>query len=178
MSTKTTTSRKVLIPFATLVAAGAVAIGSGATFSSTTDNSVSVTSGELVHTNTHGDGATLTLDNIVPGDSMTGTVVVTNTGDLDSTLDFASSNESNSFSDYLTITITADGTNVYDGPFGDLDATQDDVTFDIDDQIEYTFVVSLDADAGNDDQQQAASADFTWTQNQLDGDTLLENWIS
>lgn len=174
----TTTSRKVLVPFATLVAAGAVAVGSGATFSSTTENSVSVTSGTLVHTNSQ-DGLTLDLDNIVPGDSMTGTVLITNDGDLDSTLDFTSSNVASSFSNYLTITVSADGSELYGGPFAGLAASQDDVEFNVDDQIEYTFTVTLDAAAGNDDQAQVAGADFTWTQTQLEGDAnLVENWIS
>ena len=39
-------SRKILVPLATLAAAGAIAIGSGATFTSTTANTISsVTSG-------------------------------------------------------------------------------------------------------------------------------------
>lgn len=45
-------TKKVLLPLATLLAAGAVAIGSGATFTSSTANTISsVTSGTLTHTN-------------------------------------------------------------------------------------------------------------------------------
>ena len=48
--TSTTNRRKILIPLATLLAAGAVAVGSGATFTSTTMSASAVTAGTLVHT--------------------------------------------------------------------------------------------------------------------------------
>src|SRR5687768_9240195 len=48
----TLSRRKVLIPLATVLAAGTIAVGSGATFTSTTGNTASaVTSGTLKHTN-------------------------------------------------------------------------------------------------------------------------------
>ncbi|MCW2790898.1 MAG: hypothetical protein JWP56_3201, partial [Aeromicrobium sp.] len=41
-------TKKILLPLATLVAAGAIAVGSGATFTSTSANTISsVTSGTL-----------------------------------------------------------------------------------------------------------------------------------
>lgn len=172
----TTTSRKVLVPLATLLAAGAVAVGSGATWTSTTDSSVAVTSGTLIHTNSQ-DGATLTIENIIPGDSMTGTVTVENTGDTDSTLDLTASGVSSTFSDYLTITVNDGTADLYDGPFADLAITSTDVVFDVDDSITYTVTVALDAAATDVDQSKAAAATLTWEQTQVDGGSLTENWV-
>lgn len=188
----TTTSRKVLLPFATLVAAGAVAIGSGATWTSSTDTTVDVTSGTLMHTNDR-DSVELTLVDIKPGDSMTGTVVVQNTGDVDSTLDLAVSGVTSSFTDYLTITVTENGTELYDGPFNDLAITGTDLDFpaaddvdttDVDeDDATYVFTVTLEnnvtgtPEEQNADQGESAGATFTWTQTQVAGTSLLENWV-
>ena len=65
--TSTTNRRKILIPLATLLAAGAVAVGSGATFTSTSVSSSAVTAGNLVHTNSR-DGLSMNVANIKPGD--------------------------------------------------------------------------------------------------------------
>lgn len=172
----TTTSRKVLIPLATLLAAGAVAVGSGATWTSTTASSVSVTSGTLLQSNDR-NGATLTLSNIKPGDTMTGTVKVQNTGTVDSTLDVATSGVSSSFSDFLTISVKENGTSLYSGPFKTMSLTQPDLAFKPQDVATYTVVVSLSKDATNADQAKAAGASFTWTQTQVDGESLVEKWV-
>jgi hypothetical protein len=176
MTATALTSRKVLVPLATLLAAGALAVGSGATWTSTTDSSVAVTSGTLIHTNDH-DGATLTLADIKPGDTMTGTVTVENTGDVDSTLDIAASGVTSTFSDDLTITVLEGTTELYDGSFADLAITQTDIDFDVDATVTYTFTVALDAGAANVDQDKAAGATFTWTQTQVDGESLVETWV-
>lgn len=190
----TTTSRKVLVPLATLLAAGAVAVGSGATWTSTTSNSVSVTAGTLLHSNDRED-AVLTLDNIKPGDTMTGEVVVANTGTTDSTMVLTSSAETSGFSDDLTIEISNGSTSVFSGTFNELVADGVDETpvdFLADDEdttpadeatsLTYTFVVTLAATAAgpdqNVDQGKTAGATFTWTQTQVDGESLTENWIS
>ena len=76
--------RKVLVPLTTVLVAGAVAVGSGATFTSTTDNTISsVTSGTLTHTNSKDRAAIFNLPaNLKPGDVVNGTVTITNTGSL------------------------------------------------------------------------------------------------
>jgi hypothetical protein len=192
MTATALTSRKVLLPLATLLAAGAVAIGSGATWTSTTEASVAVTSGTLVHTNSQ-DGATLTLVDIKPGDSMSGTVVVENTGDVDSTLDLAAGTVDSDFSDFLEITVTENGVELYDGPLNDLVITQTDLDFPADDDATtttvdednatYGFTVTLvndtegDVEAQNADQGKSAGVTFTWTQTQVDGESLVENWV-
>ncbi len=76
-------TKKVLLPLATLLAAGAVAIGSGATFTSSTANTISsVTSGTLTHTNSKNNAAVFSLSNIKPGDVVNGSLTITNTGSL------------------------------------------------------------------------------------------------
>ena len=81
----TATRRKVLVPLATLLVAGAVTVGSGATFTSQTAHSAAVTSGTLSHTNSQ-NGLKLNITGIKPGDTRSGTVTLTNDGNLDSTL--------------------------------------------------------------------------------------------
>lgn len=187
MIKSTSASGKLLVPLATLLAASAVAIGSGATWTSESEASVSVTSGMLDLSSTH-EGATLTLTDIKPGDSMTGTVEITNTGNVDALLVLDSSNLSNTtFSDFLTITVESDAetTPLYSGPFGDFTLAANEATFDADpdgsgaatgDTVTYTVTVALDADATNDDQSQSASVDLTWTATQTDGGELDETW--
>src|SRR5690606_16845730 len=59
---KTTRSKKVLVPLATLLAAGAIAVGSGASFTSTTENTISaVTSGTLEQSNSKDNAAVFNL---------------------------------------------------------------------------------------------------------------------
>ena len=115
----TANSRKVLVPLATLLVAGAVAIGSGATWTSTTSSSVSVTSGDLLHTNNH-DDAVLTVANIKPGDTVTGTVEIENTGSLDAVLSFQESGDTGSTfaAGGLNLVIKQDGVELYNGDFG------------------------------------------------------------
>ena len=68
-----------------------------------------MTSGTLLHTNNH-DGATLTISNIKPGDTSSGTVVITNTGTLDSTLSLEETVSSSTFNAAgLNLAITQDG---------------------------------------------------------------------
>src|SRR4051794_14041556 len=90
MSTKKSSNKKsrLLVPLATLAVAAAVVVGSGADWSSSTDSSISVESGEIVHTNSR-DDATLTITDLLPGESASGSLTITNTGSTTSVLDVA-----------------------------------------------------------------------------------------
>ena len=174
-----TTSRKVLVPLATLLAAGAIAVGSGATWTSTTSNSVNVTSGSLIHTNSH-DDAVLTVTGIKPGDTVTGTVEIENTGSLDAVLSFQESGDSSAFaSGGLNLVIEQDGDEMYDGDFGDYANTVHNLgDLLVGDTSEFTFTVSMPADASDANQSKTAAATYTWVTTQKDaGTTLLENWV-
>jgi hypothetical protein len=71
----------VLAAFGGLMAAAALAVGSGANFNSTSANPSNVfTAGTISHSNSKTSAAILTAGNIVPGNSSTGTVDIKNTG--------------------------------------------------------------------------------------------------
>ncbi len=170
------TSKKILVPLATLAAAGAVAVGSGATFSSTTGNSVSaVTSGSLEHTNSKDGQAVFTLSDMKPGDTVTGSLTLTNTGSLPAAFSLVEKQSTNAFTGAnlsLTITDTGTGADVYSGTFGGLvDGAGTDLgRWAPDEAHTYRFTVRLDAATSNDDQAKSAGATYTWTSVQLDGE--------
>jgi hypothetical protein len=184
------TTMKLLVPLSTAMVAGAVALGSGAVWTSESATSINVIGGDLEITNTQ-DGLALNLENIKPGDTMTGVVSVSNTGTVDSTLDFVSGTATSTFSDdMLLLTVEADydgdGTgsdyvvlHEFTGPGADFEAVdidETDLVFDVDDQILFRFTVTLDADSPNEDQAQTAGVTFDIDQTQVDGETLDENW--
>jgi len=75
--------RRSLTALATLVAAGAVVVGSGAVFSTQTANpSNTFASGILSQTNSSSGSAILTMNHIIPGSKSTGTVDIANSGNV------------------------------------------------------------------------------------------------
>jgi spore coat-associated protein N len=167
--------RTILVPLATLVAAGAIAVGSGATFTSQSGNTASsVVAGTLKHTNSKDNAAIFALTNLKPGDTLNGSLTLTNTGSLPANFSLTETASTNAFSGgllHLTVTDTTTNTSVYDGTFGGLvdgQATQLG-TFAAGDAHSYRFTVTLDAAATNAEQGKAASATFQWNSIQLDG---------
>ena len=74
---------RVLVPLAGLAAAAALAVGSGADFTSNSVNSANAFStGSLTQTNSKANSAVFNLDNMKPGDTLNGTLTITNTGTL------------------------------------------------------------------------------------------------
>ena len=170
-------SKKILVPLTTLLAAGAVAVGSGATFTSATNNTISaVTSGTLTQANTKDGSAIFNLSEMKPGDTVNGYLSVTNTGSLPATFSLTEVSSANGFTaDNLTLTITNTTTNaeIYSGTFGGL---QDGVKKDLGVvqpkvKNDYRFQVVLASTAGNADQGKTASAVYTWDSVQLDAQT-------
>lgn len=171
------TSTKVLIPLATLLAAGAVAVGSGATFSSSSNNTISaVTSGTLTQSNSKDGAAIFNLTNIKPGDTVNGTLTLTNTGSLPATFSLTETSSTNAFagSDLtLSITNTATNASVYSGTFGGLvDGAKNDLGLVQPGAANtYRFSVHLADAAPNTDQNKTASAAYQWDSIQQDGET-------
>ena len=169
--------RKVLVPLATLLAAGAVAVGSGATFTSTSGNTLStVASGTLAQTNSKADKAIFDLQDLKPGDTLNGYLKVTNSGSLPAKFMLTEQGSTNTFTgSNLTLTITnaTAGTQVYSGTFGgledgvakDLGVVQPGVA------TEYKFAVTLAASTPNSDQGKTAGASYTWSSVQTDATT-------
>lgn len=169
--------KKILVPLATLLAAGAIAVGSGATFTSTTANTVSsVTSGTLNHTNSKANSAVFNLTNIKPGDTVNGSLAITNTGSLPAAFSLTEVASANGFADSylkLDITNTTTGASVYSGTFGGLvDGAKNELGTVAPGAVNnYTFSVKLDQDAPNSQQGKTASATYQWDSVQLAGTT-------
>lgn len=178
--TATTTARstgraKVLAPLVVLVAAGAVTLQSGATFTSQSSNTASVvTSGTLTHSNSHADEAIFSAQGIKPGDVVDGALTITNTGSLPADFGLTEVVSTNEFAaEALTLTITdaTAGEVVYTGTFGSLEDGARNGLGVIEPGAErmFRFVVELSADADNTQQGRTASATDRWDSVQLDG---------
>lgn len=170
-------SVKLLAPLATVAVAGAVAIGSGATFTSQTNNTISaVTSGTLSQANTKADAAVFNLKDMKPGDTLNGGLTITNTGSLPAKFTLAETASANGFAgSNLTLTIKNVTTNkvVFDGTFGALvdNEKQDLGAVAAGAANQYAFTVKLAQDADNTQQGKTASASYQWASTQLDGET-------
>lgn len=171
-------SKKILVPLATVLAAGAVAVGSGATFTSGSNNTISaVTSGTLSQENSKDGQAIFTLTDMKPGDTVNGRLSITNTGSLPATFGLTEVSSSNGFSAgnlTLTITNTTTGAEVYAGEFGGLEnnVKKDLGVVEGGDQNDYLFQVKLNQGAGNVDQGQTAGATYSWDSVQLDAEVF------
>lgn len=175
-STTVKNRRKVLVPLATMMVAGAVAIGSGATFTSTSVSTTSVTAGILEHVNDQG-GKTLRIDNIKPGDVRSGTLTITNDGTLDSTLSLRETTDSSTFEPgALHLEITDGASVLYAGDFGGLAERLDVGALPVDAVKTITFTVSMPKDAGDANQGKAASATYEYVTTQT-GDNSSTGWF-
>jgi spore coat-associated protein N len=85
--------RRVLLAFGGLMAAAALAVGSGANFNSTSANPSNVfTAGTISHSNSKASAAILTAANMIPGGTASGTVDIKNTGSASGTFTLAHPN--------------------------------------------------------------------------------------
>ena len=168
---------KILIPLTTVLAAGAVAVGSGATFTSTSGNTISsVTSGTLTQSNSKDNKAIFSLTNLKPGDTLNGTLTLTNTGSLAADFSLTEVSSSNAFSgSNLTLEIvdTTANTTVYSGTFGGLtDGTKNSLgTWAAGSAHVFKFTVKLSQDATNAEQGKTAGAVYAWDSVQTSGTT-------
>jgi hypothetical protein len=173
-------NRKILLPLTTVLAAGAIAVGSGASFDSTTGNSISaVTSGTLSHSNSKADQAIFNLSNLKPGDTLNGTLKLTNTGSLAAAFSLVEVSSSNAFGGTAGADLSLDivdattGGTVYSGAFGGLtDGAKNALgTWPAGAAHDFRFTVKLSPDAPNADQGKTAGAVYQWESVQLSGDT-------
>lgn len=176
--------RKILVPLATLMVAGAVAVGSGASFTSTTASTTAVSSGNVTHAN---DVTRMDITNIKDGDTIRGEVTITNTGTIDSTLTIAETDfvigDGDGVDDKgflpgdLTLTLIQDGNvaaPVYSNDFGGMtdDATYDLGELPVGESTTIEFVVVLDEATDNTNENASATAAFQWVSTQVDGEDL------
>lgn len=173
-----TTSRKVLVPLATLVAAGAIAVGSGADYTAQTNNTISaVTSGSFSHTNSKNDSAIFNLQNLKPGDTVIGAVTLTNTGSLPGTFTLTEKTSNNTFSNNvlsLAIVDTATNAVVYNGNFGGLEDGAKNAlgVWQPNESHTYRFTVQFAQTATVAEQNKVANATYTWDSVQLSAQTF------
>jgi spore coat-associated protein N len=160
-------SKKVLFPLATAALAGALAVGSGADFSSTSGNTASsVTAGTLTQSNSKAGAAILNLTDMKPGDSVYGQVTIKNTGSLGSILSVTETDSSTFSSGVLTekiedVTTPASPVTVYSGAFGGA-GTKALGTWAPSESHTYRVTVTLLQSATNTEQGKTASATFAW----------------
>lgn len=170
--------RKVLAPLATALAACAVAVGSGATFTSTSQHSLSaVTSGTLSHSNSKANEAIFEFANLKPGDTLNGHLTLTNNGSLPARFSLTETASDNAFDgDDLTLVVmnTTTGDVVYRGTFGGLvDGEPTDIgVLHPGVARDFRFAVTLAPDAPNSEQGKTASARYRWDAVQMDGETI------
>ncbi|GAA2138207.1 hypothetical protein GCM10009844_06000 [Nocardioides koreensis] len=171
-------TRKVLVPLATLAVAAAVAVGSGATFTSTTQSTVSVTAGSIIHTNSTNGAMTLSVTGLLPGKSATGTVTIENVGDLEAILTLQRSNATNNLGSDLSLTIAQTDAAAEWAGFGPATFPNDttemllDNTFAAHDKHTYQFTVTLSSNAADSDQGKSASATYVFKTVPKDGNAL------
>lgn len=168
--------RKILVPLASLAVAGAIVVGSGATFTSQSQNpGNSFTAGTLEQTNSKEDAAVFNLDNLKPGDTLNGSLTITNSGTLPAKFTLTETASSNGFTqdDKLTLTIKEQGasSNIWSGTFGALEDAQK-LTLGGDwaagESHTYVFTAHLDLSADNTNQGDTATAAFQWDGVQVD----------
>ena len=165
----TSTRRKILVPLSTLLAASAIAVGSGATFTSTTSQAVSgYATGTLAMVNDKANEAVFAGQNLEPGKSLTGSVTITNSGTLSADMQLVEKETLNTFADpeLLTVTVTEIGasdarTVVAHKELGAVGAV-DLGTFAAGEKRTYDFVVTLAEAADNDNQGKTATVGYTW----------------
>jgi hypothetical protein len=162
-------SKKVLFPLATAALAGALAIGSGADFASSSSNTAgSVTAGKLEQTNSKGTGSILSLGNMKPGDSVYGQVTITNSGTLPQ-LFSVTETDTNGFSTGVLsekiedVTNAASPTVVYSGAFGSAGTKSlGSTAWAPNEAHTYRVTVTMAPTATNLEQGKSASAAFAW----------------
>lgn len=164
--------RRLLLALLLLLIAVAVAVGSTATFTSETVNPQNeATTGTLTESNTVENGAILKAERMVPGQSIPGTVTITNTGTVKGNFSLLSSNLQDTpgsgggkLSGVLELRVvdTGSGSIVYDGDFNSM-PPQALGTWDPGEAHIYQFTVTF-PDTGDQTAYQGSrtSIEFSW----------------
>jgi hypothetical protein len=168
--------RRTLAAMATLLIAVGVTAASGASFTASSANAGnSFTAGNLSMDNSKPGAAILTASVMKPGDTETGTVDITNTGNVTGAFTLSKTALTNSDSTYkmsekLNLVVSDCGTDsdcsskstVYTGTLEDIGTGIDLGDFAGGVTHRYEFVVTFDTSADNNYQDENATATFTW----------------
>jgi spore coat-associated protein N len=156
--------RRVLAALATMLAAVAIAAASGATFNASSANPGNTyATGTLTTFNSKNNAAIFNATNLKPGDTVVGTVTITNTGTLAAKYTLAEDADNPFTADLLNLVITdtASGAVVSDATLGEA-GTVNLGTWNANESRTYRFAATLDIDATNAEQNKAATATYTW----------------
>lgn len=174
MNTKPTTRRRILVSVATVLTAGALAVGSGASFVAATNNpSNEYRAGTLTQTNSLPGASIYNASNLKPGDTVNGKVTITNSGSLPANIKLTESGATNGFeAGKLKITITDVTTpaspvvvkNAVE--YGTVGAVTLGSQWAAGEARTYVFSVTLDSSATNASQGAVANANYTWDSTQ------------
>lgn len=158
-STARSTARKFLLPVGSVVGAGVLAMVMGVPWTSASEGSSGIRL--LADDN---QGATLTISKVEPGESVSRSVTIRNSGGLQSRLTFQETGDPSTFADgELHLVIEQDDTLLYDGDFAAMsDIAQDVGTIDAGGSSTFTFTVSLPDDAPFANQGDPATASYSW----------------
>lgn len=160
-------SRNVAIGLVVIIVAAVVVAFSFSIFNSTSANpGNTATSGIMSQENSKNGQAILTVENMLPGDTASGTVSITNVGDTDGDFSLTASNlldtpPTPALSQVLTLVVTDGTTEVYNGPLAGMTVV-DLGTWPAGETHGYAFTVTFDATAGNEYQDATTTVDFTW----------------
>lgn len=158
-TTAVTTARKLILPIGSVVGAGVLAMVMGVPWTSASEGSSGIRL--LADDN---QGATLTISKIEPGESVSRSVTIRNSGVGESRLSFQETGDPSAFADgELHLVIEQDDRMLYDGDFAAMsDLAQDVGTLEPGGSSTFTFTVSLPDDAPFANQGEPATASYSW----------------
>lgn len=158
-TTAATTARKFILPLGSVVGAGVLAMVMGVPWTSASEGSSGIRL--LADDN---QGATLTISQIEPGESVSRSVTIKNSGGEQSRLLFQETGDPSPFADgELHLVIDQDGRALYDGDFAAMiDLAQEVGTLEPGGSSTFTFTISLPDDAPFANQGEPATASYSW----------------
>ena len=164
-------SRRLLVPLATLVAAGGIVMASGATFATSTASTGLAASGTLTQVNSN--SVAFSKSNLKPGDVVTGSVTITNKSSLPATFTLAEAEVTNTFAPKsdLTLKITEGATTISDTTLGAA-GTVALGTFTPDQARTFTYTVTFAQSASNLQQGKSAETRYTFSSVQTAAETF------
>lgn len=166
-------TRALILPMAALLAATGVALASGATFNTTTSSSGLAASGTLRQINSN--SVAFSKENLKPGDTVSGTVSITNSGSLPAQFTLTEATVSNTFSPTsdLTLAITDEtGRSISNTTLGSAGAISLG-TWAAGEQHTYTYKVTFSSAALNSQQGKRAETTYTFASVQTAGEDFV-----
>ena len=165
-------SRRLLVPLATLVAAGGIVMASGATFATSTASTGLAASGTLTQVNSN--SVAFAKSNLKPGDVVTGSVTITNKSSLPALFTLAEAEVANTFSPKsdLQLKITDGAGTVVSNTTLGAAGTVPLGEFAPDASRTFTYTVTFAQTASNLQQGKSAETRYTFTSVQKTAETF------